>query len=198
MGGGNFHLIVDFRRPHIQRAAEDIGEAENVVHLVRIIGAAGGDDGVIADGGDLLGHDFRGWVGHRENNRPQRHRGDHFRREGAGHRQAEDNIGVDHGLFQAAVGGAHRMRRFPLIHAGFAALVNHPAGVADDHVFRRHAHRLDQFHAGDGRGAGAIDHHPRGGNIAARQMEGVNQTGRRDDRRSVLIVMKNRDVQQLF
>ena len=40
-------LIV--RGAHIERAAEDVGEAEDVVDLVGIVRAAGGDDRVVAD-----------------------------------------------------------------------------------------------------------------------------------------------------
>ena len=46
LGGGDLHLLVDRRRPHVERAAEDEGEAEHVVDLVGIVGAAGGDDRV--------------------------------------------------------------------------------------------------------------------------------------------------------
>ena len=47
--GGDLHLHVDGRRAHVERAAEDVGEAEDVVDLVRIVRAAGGHDGVVAD-----------------------------------------------------------------------------------------------------------------------------------------------------
>ena len=46
LGGGDLHLLVDRRRAHVERAAEDEGEAEHVVDLVRIVRAAGGDDRV--------------------------------------------------------------------------------------------------------------------------------------------------------
>ena len=49
LGGGDLHLHVDRRRPHVERAAEDVGEAEDVVDLVRIVRAAGRDDHVVAD-----------------------------------------------------------------------------------------------------------------------------------------------------
>jgi hypothetical protein len=34
------HVVVDGGGPHVQRAAEDVGEAEHVVDLVRVIRAA--------------------------------------------------------------------------------------------------------------------------------------------------------------
>ncbi len=48
---GDLHLHVDRRGAHVERAAEDVGEAEDVVDLVRIVRAAGRDDDVVADCG---------------------------------------------------------------------------------------------------------------------------------------------------
>ena len=46
---GDLHRVVDGGGAHVERAAEDVGEAEDVVDLVRIVGAAGRHDGVVAD-----------------------------------------------------------------------------------------------------------------------------------------------------
>ena len=68
-GGGQFHLVVDGGGADVERAAEDEGEAENVVDLVGIVGAAGGDDGVGPGGeGDVVG-DFGIGIGQREDDR---------------------------------------------------------------------------------------------------------------------------------
>jgi hypothetical protein len=44
LGGGDLHGVVDGAGAHIQRAAEDVGEAEDVIDLVRVVAAACGDD----------------------------------------------------------------------------------------------------------------------------------------------------------
>ena len=88
------------------------------------------------------------------------------------------------------------MGGFPLVHALLAALVDDAAGVAHDDMVFRHAHRLDQFGAGDARGPGAVDHDLRLADRAAGQVERVYQSGRHDDRGAVLIVVKNRDVEE--
>ena len=54
MRGGDLHLHVDGLGAHVERAAEDIGKAEHVVDLVGIVGAPGGDDGVVAHAHALL------------------------------------------------------------------------------------------------------------------------------------------------
>jgi hypothetical protein len=57
--GGDLHLAGDGGGAAIERAAEDVGEAQHVVDLVRIVRTAGGDDGVVAHGLDFFRQDFR-------------------------------------------------------------------------------------------------------------------------------------------
>src|SRR5437899_1777597 len=59
------------------------------------------------------------------------------------------------------------------------------------------AHRLDELDAGDGSSSRAVHHQLDILDVAAGEMEGVDQAGRRDDGSAVLIVMENRDVHQL-
>ena len=66
---GDLHFHVDCGRSNVERAAENIGEAENVVDLVRIVGTPGCHDGVVAYRGNFLDCDFRVRIGHREDDR---------------------------------------------------------------------------------------------------------------------------------
>ena len=97
----DLHLHVDGARAHVERAAEDVGKAEHVVDLVRIVGAAGRHDGVGAHGGDLLGGDFRIRIGHGEDDRLRRHHLDHVLGHRALDRQTEEHVGVDQRLLPA-------------------------------------------------------------------------------------------------
>ena len=45
VAGGDLHPLGDRRRAHVEGAAEDAGEGEHVVDLVRVVGAARRDDG---------------------------------------------------------------------------------------------------------------------------------------------------------
>ncbi len=54
----HLHLGIDVGGTHIQRAAEDVGEAEDVVHLVREVRTAGADHGVGPHGAGLFRHDL--------------------------------------------------------------------------------------------------------------------------------------------
>ena len=56
---------------------------------------------------------------------------------------------------------------------------------------------LIQFHAGDRRGTSTVTDEFGGRQITAGQMQGVDQTGDRDDGGAVLVVVKHRDVHRL-
>ena len=78
-GGGQLHLIVDGGGAHVQRAAENEREAQDVIHLVGEIGAAGGHDGIRPRGQrDVVG-DFGVGVGEREDDGVGRHAPSPFR-----------------------------------------------------------------------------------------------------------------------
>ena len=94
LGGCDLHRLVDGAGAHIQRAAEDIREAENVVDLVRIVAAAGGDDGVRAGGTRFLRRDFRVGVGHGEDDGLGGHAAHHILRDGTADGEAEDGVGA--------------------------------------------------------------------------------------------------------
>ncbi len=79
-GCRDLHVVVDGARAHVERAAEDVGEAEHVVDLVRIVRTAGRHDRVGTDVGDFLGRDLGVRIGHGEDDRVLRHRLDHRRR----------------------------------------------------------------------------------------------------------------------
>ncbi len=77
LGRGDFHRIVDGAGPNVEGAAEDVGEAEDVVDLIGVIAASGGDDGMWADRPRLFRGDLRIRIGHGEDDRLVGHAGDH-------------------------------------------------------------------------------------------------------------------------
>ena len=112
-------------------------------------------------------------------------------------REAEEGVRALHRLRQRAPVGDGGMGRFPLVHALGAALVDHALGVAEDDVVGLEAHRLEEFRAGDRGGAGAVDDEPGRLDVAAGQVERVDQAGGGDDGGAVLVVMEDGDVHQL-
>ena len=78
------HLFVNGRRAYVQRPTEDEREAEHVVHLVRVVGATGTDDGIFTHRFRQRRQDFRLGVRQRQNHWRTRHLlhhllGQHFR-----------------------------------------------------------------------------------------------------------------------
>ena len=71
--GGQLHFVVDGGGAHVQGAAENEREAQDVVHLVGIIRAAGGHDGVGPRGHGHVVGDFGIGVGQGEDDRVGRH-----------------------------------------------------------------------------------------------------------------------------
>ena len=99
---GDLHLVVDGRGADIERAAEDVGEAQDVVDLVGIVAAAGRHDGVVAHRRDVFRRDLGIGIGQREDQRLGRHLGHHLALQHAGGRQAQEHVGAADHLGQRA------------------------------------------------------------------------------------------------
>jgi hypothetical protein len=196
-GGGDLHFLVDRHGLHVERATEDVGEAQDVVDLVGIVRAARGDHAVRAHGLGRVGIDFGIGVGHREDDRLRRHLLDPVGLERVGRRQAQEDIRAVKRFLQRAGRGVDRVRALPLVHAVGAAAIDRARTIAHDHVVVAHAHGLDQLGAGNGGGARAVDHHLHFRDRAAGQVAGVEQAGGGDDRGAVLVIVHHRDLQAL-
>ena len=77
----HLHLFVDAGGVDIERAAEDEGEAENVIDLIDVVAATGADDGIGADFQRQLRHDLRRGVSQDEEHGIGRHAQDHLLRD---------------------------------------------------------------------------------------------------------------------
>ena len=197
MGRRDFHRLVDGPGLNVKRAAEDVWEAEDVVDLVGIVRTACGDDSVIADLSDFFRRDFGVGVRHGEDDGLVGHAGDHLLRQRSGGRKTEENICALNGFGKRPRFRVDRVGRFPLVHALFAAPVDDAGGIAKRHILVANADRLHEFKAGDAGRARAIADELDIRNVAPRQMQGVDQSGGRNDGRAVLVVMENGNVHQL-
>jgi hypothetical protein len=198
IGAGDLHFHVHATRAHVQSAAEDVGEAQDVVDLVRIVAPPGGDDGVGAHRIDLFRGDLRIGVGHGEDDRLRRHMLDQVGGQGALGRQADEDVGAGQGFGQGPLVGVDGVGRLPLVHVLGAAAPQNADAVDGDDVVGPHAHGLDQLQRGDAGGARAVQHDLHVLDVAAADGAGVDQAGGADDRRAVLVVVEHRDVEQLL
>ena len=126
----------------------------------------------------------------------RRHGAHRGRRHRARARDADEHVGaaqdvVGHAALAAGV-RARGERRALGVEAG-APRVERALDVADDHVL--HAVGEDDLRARDAGGAGADDHDLDLAGVLAHHAQRVDQRGEDDDRRAVLVVVEDRDVE---
>ena len=195
---GEQHLVGDVARLRVEQPAEDAGEREHVVDLVRVVRPAGGDDR-----GVLLRHarvDLGVGVGQREHDRVGRHRGELGGAEQVRRRHADEDVGADQ-----RVGAACPTRR-----AGVGVLgdpgqvvVEARAGPgARSRRRRRPARRPAPSDASsrmiaEPAAPDPADDDPAVGELLADHPQRVAQRAEHHDRGAVLVVVEDRDVEQL-
>ncbi len=113
-------------------------------------------------------------------------------------REAEEGVGALERIGKRARLGLRRVGRLPLVHAVLAALEDHALGVAEHDVLPRHTHGDEQLEAGNAGGTGAVDHELEVVDLAARQLERIQEAGGGDDRGAVLVVVEDGDIEQLL
>ena len=192
--GGELHRLVDGGGSHVERAAEDEGEAEDVVDLIRIVASPACHDRIRAGGAHQFRHDLRVRVGECEDDGP----GGEFRQpvgvEHPGRGEAHEDVGtLDHVGQRAGVGVAG-VAGHVLRHVRVAAGVDHAADVGERHVVRRQAHRHQQVHASDGGGTGARRDQAHVGEVLLLQHQRVAHGGGDRDGGAVLVVVEDGDL----
>ena len=194
---GELHRLVDGGRADVKRAAEDVREAQRVVDLVRIVRTPRRDDAVRARLARQLRQDLRRRVGQREDDRVLGHGLDHRRRQHAGGRQAEEDVGAVDDVAQRARGGGLRVTRLGVVHVLDAPGVEHALAVGDVDVLDRQAERDQHVEAGHARGARAGTGQLDLRDVLADHRQCVEHRGADDDRRAVLVVVEDRDLDPL-
>ena len=178
----------------IEGAAEEEGEAEDVVDLVGVVRAAGGHHVGLAGhrGGNFAGLDLGVGVGHCEDGGEVGHLLDVLASEHVSGGDADEDVRADEGLLQGALVGGD----------GVAALVVGEVGAvgADDalgvaHCQVLHAGGLAHIGNTNAGGPGAVHHHldvleGQAGNVGV-----VDEPGHGDDRGAPLVVVEDGDVE---
>ena len=200
--GGHLHLFVDGGGVHVECAAEDVGESDDVVYLVGIVGASCRHQHVGACVHGVLVGDLRRGVGQGEDDGVVGHRAHHVLRQHVALRQSYEHVGAAHGLFQrvyvAAVGGEEAL----LVVQSLAVAGDDALRVEHHDVLLLCAQRHVELGARDGCRAGAVHHDAHLLDVLAAHLEGVLQSGGADDGRAVLVVVHHgyveRALQPLF
>ena len=135
----DFHRRGDCRRTDVERAAEDEREAQDVVDLVRIVGPARGDDGVVANALDLFGQDLRRRIRQRQDQRPRGHPRHHLPLEHAARREAEEDVRVSDDVGELARLRVLRELGLVVVHQHCATAIDDTFDVRDPDVLARNA-----------------------------------------------------------
>ena len=197
-GSGDLHCVGDLSGTHIQRTAEYSGEAQHVVYLIRKIRTPCGHHRC-AGCDCLIGKDLRGRIGTGENDRLIRHAPDHLLRKLTGCRNPDEHIRAAndipqcspfmHGICQPGHLFLDRIEMLPAFPDG-------PMPVGQDHIFKPYCHQ--QAHDGDARRAGAAGDDFHIFQTLSNQLERIHESRQHDYCRSMLIVVKDGDVQAGF
>ncbi|MPM87049.1 hypothetical protein SDC9_134142 [bioreactor metagenome] len=192
---GQLHLFGDIFGFHHQSALEDAGEDQDIVDLVGVIAAAGGDD-VSPASLCVLRHDLRRGVGHREDHGLLRHGGNHLGRHDIRRGYADKYVFALDDLAQRAA------LAVLVGHLGHSCLRGvHPFLALFQSAHLIHQHQVTgshlQYQLGDGNagGAGAVDHDADILPLFAGYFQRVDQAGDHHDGRAVLVIVKYGDVQ---
>ena len=194
IGGGVLHVLVDRGRADVESAAENEGKAQDIVHLIGEVGAAGADHRIGPHLARLVRHDFGVRIGERHHQRLVRHLRDHLRLQHAAGRNPEKHVRARDHIGQRALVGCLRISRLPSVHQPFATLVDKAVDIADPDVLALRAHRHQKIEARDGGrpcpGSDDLDVRKR----LAVQEQSVGDGGCDDDGGAVLIVMEHRNL----
>ena len=196
--GGDLHFLVDIARAHVERAAKDAREGQNVVDLVRVIAPAGRDD-LRAARLRVLRKDLRRRVRAGEDDRILVHGFDHLGRDGPGRADADEHICADEHIGQASglmleIRDLRHLFLDPV--ETLTPLVDRTLAIAHRDV--PEARGEQQLHDRDGCRAGAGGDDPHVLLLLADDLQCVGQAGQRNDGGAVLIVVEDGDIAALF
>ncbi len=191
---GPLHFLVDGGRPDVERAPEDVGEAQDVVDLVRVVGPSGTHDHVVTDSLGVLRHDFRIGVGERQDQRALAHLFHHARLQHPGSGQPQEDIGAVDYLIERPQIRLLGKDRLPFVHQRLAAFIDDAFNVGNPDVFPLRPQRDEHVEAGKRSRARTGRHNLGFLDLLAGKVQTVANRGADDDRRAMLIVVKDRDL----
>src|SRR5215218_428823 len=193
IGGGELHRLVYFAGPHVEGAPEDAGGTEDVVDLVRVVAASGGDDPRLPQ--RYLGPYLGVGVGHGEDDGVGVHALYLLEVQNIGRGEAEKEVGPGDGFGEIAgpALGVGILGEPPLgLVEVLASLMHDALRVASDEVL--HACGYHDLGACHPRSANTVHDYAEIFHLLADELEGVDQGGQHHDGRAVLVVVKDGDV----
>ena len=180
---------------NVEGAAEDIGEPNDVIDLVGIVGTSRRHQHVGACLHSVFVGNFGDGVGQGKDDGVFGHALDHLFRQDVTLGQSDKDVGAVDGLFQrvdvGTLGGKETLLLVQVLTAGS----NDTLGVEHDDILFAGTDSHIELGARDSCRTGTIDDNAHLGDVFADDFQGVFQTGSRDDGRAVLVVVHDGDVE---
>ena len=185
------HRFVNFARDDIESATKDVGKAEDVVDLIRVVGAAGADHRVRPGFKREFRHDLGFGLASAITSGVARHLLEHLGLQHAAGREAKENVGAGNSVSERARAGVASVDLLPSVHQRVATLVYDPVDVADDDVVPACAERDEKIERSERRCASAGADDLDLADPLAGELKRVDDCRGNNDRRSVLIVVED-------
>ena len=134
--GSQFHFFIDGSGTGVEGTTENVGESDDIVDLVRIVGTSGRHQYVRAGSHGIFVGNFRSRVGQGEDNRMRGHAAHHILCQDIAFGQPEEYIGTFNGFCQGVdVGTVGRKEFFLFVEVG-TLLGDDSFAVNHDNVFQ--------------------------------------------------------------
>ena len=190
----DFHLHRDRRCTCVQRTPKNVGETQNVVDLIGIVGATGGDDRVVAYRLDFFRQDFRRRIGQRKYQRSGCHLANHVGFQHAASRQTQKDVGTFNDFTQRAGRSLLGEDNFVFIHQFGATLIDHARQIGDINILARDAQLDQQSQTGQRRRPSTRGDQFDGFGVFADNFQAIQDRRTNADRRAMLVIMEDRDL----
>ena len=191
---GNFHLLGDGGCTAVEGTPENIGEAQDIVDLVGIVGAACCHDGIVAHGFDIFRQNFWIGIGQSKDQWLGCHFLHHVLLEHATGGQSQEHIGTLNGFCQGTLRCFLGELNFVFVHQLGSAFVHQTRQVSDPNVFARNAQFDQQTQAGQSRCTRARSDQLDLAGIFAHHFQAIQNGCTHGNGRAVLIVVKDWDL----
>ena len=196
--GSHLHFFVDGRGSGVEGASEYVGETDDIVDLVGIVGTARRhDDFGVSLLGSLVG-DFGHRIGQGKDDGLRSHGTHHVLREDVAFGKTDEDIGILHRLCKGMNVGTGGGKFLFLGGKSRTVHTDDTLGVEHHDVFLAGTEGTVEPSTTDGGCTGTVDNNADILNLLARHLNGVDESGTRDDGRAMLVVVHDGDVELLL
>src|ERR1035437_8747007 len=195
VGRRELHLVVDSGCTCVECAAEDSREAKNIVHLIRIVRPAGGDNSIGPCSNRIRIGNLRIRVCQGKDKGPRPHSTQHLPSYASCCRKADENIGIHQSLGKRAEWSLSQEPSFVRIEPFLAPFIENSFRITHQNVFGKRTEEDEEPRACDRTRSCAIDNNPGAADLFTCHLQSIQQCRTGNNRCAVLIIMEHRNLQ---